>query len=127
MFARKYEVITIVSPDAGEEGEAKVLARMREAIEKTEGREIRLEDWGTRKLAYELRGHRKGKYLYMLFLGTNTTVAEMERLLGITETILKYQTVLLEDRVAVESFDFEAAAAENSYIAMGGGNKEAQA
>ncbi|PKN57331.1 MAG: 30S ribosomal protein S6 [Deltaproteobacteria bacterium HGW-Deltaproteobacteria-14] len=112
MLTRKYEVVVLVHPDAGEEGNEKVLARIREALAKTGGTEIRLEDWGVRRLAYELGGQRKAQYHYMLYLGTNTTVAEMERLLGITETILKYQTILLEDRVESDTFDFETASGE---------------
>ncbi|TNF29043.1 MAG: 30S ribosomal protein S6 [Deltaproteobacteria bacterium] len=119
MLTRKYEVVTLVHPEAGEEGDEKVLGRMREALEKTAGTEIRLEDWGVRKLAYELRGQRKGHYYYMLYLGTNSTVAEMERLLGITETILKYQTILLEDRVESDTFDFAAAKGEVTALGRG--------
>jgi len=109
MLTRKYEVVILVNPEAGDEGTEKVLARVREALEKTQGIELRLEDWGVRRTAYELRGLRKAQYFYMLYLGTNSTVAEMERLLGITESILKYQTILLEDRVESDTFDLEAA------------------
>ena len=119
MLTRKYEVVAVVHPAAGDEGNDKVLARMREALDKTGGTEIRLEDWSVRKLAYELRGQRKGQYYYLLYLGTNKTVAEMERLLGITETILKYQTVLCQDRVESDTFDFEKARDEVSYIGRG--------
>lgn len=119
MLTRKYEVVVLVHPDAGEEGNEKVLTRIREALGKTGGTEIRLEDWGVRRLAYELGGQRKAQYHYLLFLGTNTTVAEMERLLGITETILKYQTILLEDRVESDTFDFETAAGEVSSLGRG--------
>ncbi|PIE19165.1 MAG: 30S ribosomal protein S6 [Proteobacteria bacterium] len=116
MFARKYETIVIVNPESGEEGLDRALGRMREALESTGGREVRLEDWGVRRLAYELGKSTKGHYLYMLFLGANTTVVEMERLLQITEPVLKYQTILLEDRVAIEAFDFEAASKELSVM-----------
>jgi len=126
MLTRKYEIVALVSPEAGDEGNAKVLGRMREGLEKTGGTEVRLEDWGVRKLAYELRGQRRAQYYYMLFLGSNTTVSEIERLLGITETILKYQTLVLEDRVESESFDFAKAQDEQSFMTRGS-QKEAQA
>lgn len=125
MLTRKYETVALVSPDAGDEGNAKVLARMREALEKTGGTEVRLEDWGVRKLAYELRGQRRAQYYYILYLGSNTTVAELERLLGITETILKFQTLVLEDRVESDTFELEKARGELSYIGRGT-QKEAQ-
>lgn len=114
MLLRKYEVIVIVNPESGDEGLEKVLSRMRESIEKTGAKEVRLEDWGKRRLAYPLAKQTKGHYLYMLLLGQNTTIAELERLLGITEPALKYQTVLLETRVDAEKFDYAAAAAETT-------------
>ena len=109
MFARKYETITLVDSDRGDEGREKVLSRIREALDKTGAREVRFEDWGRRKLAYRLRRSKASKahYLYLLYLGGNKTVAEVERLLKITEEALLWQTVVLDDRVKVDEFDFD--------------------
>ena len=107
MFMRKYESIVLITPDSGDEGVQKVTSRLREGLEKTGGKEIRLEDWGVKRLAYELNGNRRAHYLYLLYLGTNKTVAEVERLMKITEAVMKYQTVVLEDRVDPASFDFD--------------------
>ena len=108
-FARKYETVTLVHPDKGEGGIEKVLGRIREALEKTGGREVRLENWGRKKLAYRLRRSKvnKANYLYMVYLGSNSTVAELERLLKITEEALLWQTILVEDRVLLDDFDFD--------------------
>jgi small subunit ribosomal protein S6 len=111
MLMRQYETIVIVDPDAGQEGTDKVLERMRDGLSKTEGREVRLEDWGRRKLAYDIGKHNKAHYLYLNYLGTGTTVAEVERLLRVTEPALKFHTVLLGIRVESDSFDFAQAAA----------------
>lgn len=110
MFLTKYETVTLVSPDAGPEGIERVVGRMREAIEKTGGREIRYEDWGRRKLAYQLQRTKntKAHYIYLAYLGANTTVAELERLMKITEEAVLWQSVQLETRVDVDTFDFEA-------------------
>ena len=90
MYARQYETVTLVNADSGDAGRDKVLARIREALEKTGGQEIRLENWGRRKTAYRLRRSKatKALYLYTLYLGTNKTVAELERLLKITEEVI---------------------------------------
>ncbi len=127
MFLREYETITIVDPDSGQEGLDKVLGRMREALSKTGGREVRLEDWGRRKLAYELRRRRKGHYLYLRYLGTNATVRELERLLGITEESVKYQSILLQDRVVEADYDFEANAKDRTIIAQSLANRSTEA
>ncbi len=114
MYLRKYETVAIVNPDAGTDGVQRVLDRMREAITKTGGQEARLEDWGRRRLAFEMAKQNKGHYLYLLYLGTTSTVAELERLLGITEEAMKYQTVLLDPRVKADEFDFEKAKSEST-------------
>ena len=106
MFLRKYETIVLVNPEGGEEAVNKTTHRLREGLETTKGREVRLEDWGVKRLAYELNKNRRAHYLYFQYLGTNTSVAEIERLMSITEAVVKFQTVFLEDRVDPAKFDF---------------------
>lgn len=107
MFLRRYETVVLVSTDATDEAVDKTIARMREGLETTKGRELRLEDWGTKRLAYELNGNRRAHFLYFLYLGTNKAVAEIERLMKITEAVSKYQTVFIEDRVDPATIDFD--------------------
>jgi ribosomal protein S6 len=116
MYLRKYETITLVDPTKGSDGVNKVLDRMREALTKTDAQEIRFEDWGRRKTAYTLQNYKvdRAHYLYLQYLADNTTVAELERLMKITEEAMIYQTILLEDRVVADSFDFEAAKVEET-------------
>jgi ribosomal protein S6 len=108
MFLRKYETVALVNPDAGDAAVEKVVGRMREAIEKTGGKEVRFEDWGRRRTAHKLQRHNrtKAQYLYIQYLGRNDTVRELERLLKITEDAMLWQTIFLEDRVDPEAFDF---------------------
>jgi small subunit ribosomal protein S6 len=110
MLLRRYETVTLVNPDGGPEAIDKVVGKMREALDKTGGREIRLEDWGRRKTAYRLQrsGKLKAQYMYLQYLGTNGTVRELERLLKISEPAMLWQSVVLEDRVELDTFDFEA-------------------
>lgn len=107
MFLRRYETVVLVSTDATDEAVDKTIARMREGLETTKGRELRLEDWGTKRLAYELNGNRRAHFLYFLYLGTNKAVAEIERLMKITEAVSKYQTVFIQDRVDPATIDFD--------------------
>ena len=120
MYARQYETVTLVNADSGDEGRDKVLARIREALEKTDGREVRLEEWGRRKTAFRLRRSKatKALYLYTLYLGSNKTVAEVERLLKITEEALLWQTIVLNDRVKIDDFDFETVGGERTIMAV---------
>lgn len=118
-YLRQYETVTLVDPDAGGEGWDKILERMRDALGRTEGREVRLEDWGLRKLAYTASrsGKNKAQYLYLMYLGSNETVRELERLLRITEPAMLWQTILLDDHVDADAFDFDGEAAKMTLMA----------
>jgi len=107
MFLRKYETVVLINPELGEEAVTKVTTRMREGLSSTQGKEIRLEDWGVKRIAYELNGNRRAHYLCFVYLGSNNSVAEIERLMKITEAVIKFQTVFLEDRVDPAQFEFE--------------------
>lgn len=117
MYLRQYETVILVDPESGQDGIDKVLTRTRDAFTKTEAKEIRVENWGVRKLAYELNRRKRGTYLYLQFLGTNATVAELERLLKITEPAFKYQTLVVDPHVDPTSFDFKAAGSEKTDLA----------
>lgn len=107
MFLRKYETVVLINPELGEEAATKTITRMRDGLASTNGKEIRLEDWGVKRIAYELNGNRRAHYICFLYLGTNSSVAEIERLLKITEAVIKFQTVFLEDRVDPAQFEFD--------------------
>jgi small subunit ribosomal protein S6 len=107
MFLRKYETVVLINSELGEEAVTKTITRMRDGLAGTNGKEIRLEDWGVKRIAYELNGNRRAHYLCLVYLGTNSSVAEIERLLKITEAVIKFQTVFLEDRVDPAQFEFE--------------------
>ena len=117
MYLRQYETVILVDPDSGQDGIDKVLERSRDALKKTKAQEIRTENWGVRKLAYELNRRKRGTYLYMQFLGSNATVAELERLLKITEPAFKYQTLVVNPQVDPTSFDFKSVGAEQTLLA----------
>jgi small subunit ribosomal protein S6 len=117
MYLRQYETVILVDPDSGQDGIDKVLERTRDAFKKTQAQEIRVENWGVRKLAYILNRRKTGTYLYLQFLGSNATVAELERLLKILEPAFKYQTLVINPQVDPTSFDFKAAGGEQTTLA----------
>jgi small subunit ribosomal protein S6 len=107
MFLRKYETVVLINSELGDEAVTKVTTRLREGLSSTQGKEIRLEDWGVKRIAYELNGNRRAHYLCFVYLGSNKSVAEIERLMKITEAVIKFQTVFLEDRVDPAQFEFD--------------------
>ncbi len=109
---RRYETIVILDPDLGEEGIAQAFDRAKELIEQFEGRLVKLDEWGNRKLAYKIRKKPRGHYLRLDYCGTSNLVNEMERRFKINDSYLKFMTVLLEEEVDLEAIESEIAEEE---------------
>jgi len=95
---RRYETIFIADPVFPEDE----LASFREAFGSTitehKGAVIQEEDWGNRKLAYEVDKHREGHYVRFEYsCDDNQLPAELERRLRISESILRFLTVRIDD------------------------------
>ncbi len=99
---RRYETIAIIDPDLSDEERDGVLDRLTDLIPKEGGVLIKLDEWGTKKLAYEINKKARGYYLCIDYCGTGNLVDEMERLFRIDDRVLKYMTVLLEKDADIE-------------------------
>src|SRR5205807_9348360 len=75
---REFETIFILRPDTNQDGITLVNTRVKGVIEQLGGRVIKLDNWGKRKLAYEVKKQLKGIYLYWQYLGTTGVVEEIE-------------------------------------------------
>jgi small subunit ribosomal protein S6 len=95
---RKYETIFILQPDLAEEDVKSVTDKAQEVVSSFQGELIRLDDWGTRKLAYPIRKSPRGRYYYLRFDGEAKMVAELERRLRLDEKVLRYLTVNITDQ-----------------------------
>ncbi len=109
---RRYETITIIDPDLSDEDRAQVLERTTNLIPKEGGFLIMLDDWGNRKLAYEIKKKVRGYYVRIDYCGMGSLVDEMERFFRIDDKILKFMTVLLEKDADVENIKEEMAEAK---------------
>lgn len=97
--AREYETIYILKPDVDADAAERVGARLSEVITRESGRLTKVENWGRRRLAYGIRKHRRGVYMYLKYLGNGRVVAEIERNLRLLDGVIKYQTVLVQNNV----------------------------
>ena len=106
---RRYETITIVDPDLSEEERKPVLDRISELISQQDGFLVIMDEWGSKKLAYEIKKKIRGYYVRIDFCGTGTLIDEMERFFRIDDRVLKFMTVLLVQNVDVETLKEEIA------------------
>ncbi len=96
---REFETIFILRPDTNQDGIQLVNTRVRSVIEQKGGRLLKLDNWGKRKLAYEVKKQLKGIYLYWQYLGTAGVVEEIERNLRMLDSVIRYYTVKVDENV----------------------------
>lgn len=109
---RRYETIAILDPDLSEEGRAPVFDRLTQLIPAQNGFLVKLDEWGARRLAYDIKKKTRGYYVCMDLCGDGELVNEMERFFRIDDRVLKYMTVVLDKDVDLEAVKAEIAAAE---------------
>lgn len=93
---RKYETIYIVQPDLGEDDIKALSEKVMGVISGMKGNCLRLEDWGTRKLAYPIKKQTRGRYFYLNSEGDSALIAELERHLRLDDKVIRYQSVKLD-------------------------------
>jgi small subunit ribosomal protein S6 len=99
---RHYETIYIANPNLGESEYRDVLTRYTSLIEKNKGVLIRTEEWGTQRLAHEVKKFDKGTYVLLNYCGAPGLTAELERDLNLNDRILKFQTMKIAQEVNPE-------------------------
>lgn len=111
---REYETTFIVQPEISSEGIEAICSRLDGVLEKEGATRLLYDDMGRRRLAYEIGKFQKGHYLTLMYLDEGKVVPEVERALRIDDSVLRYLTVLVSERVQdVEARKSEAAALED--------------
>jgi len=101
---REYETLFIVQPEISEEGTAGLISKLDESLAARGALRLLCEDMGKRKLAYEIDKFHKGHYHVLRYLDTGAVVADVERILRLEESVLRFLTVVVdEDVVDVET------------------------
>ncbi len=99
--AREYETIYILRPNTPNEGVAEVNTRIKGVIEGMGGKILKVDNWGKRRLAYEVAKERKGIYLYWQYLAQPGVVEETERNLRMLDSVIRYLTTKVDENVDV--------------------------
>lgn len=97
--SKEYETIYILRSDVDADTAEKVQARVAEVVGRDNGKLVKVEAWGRRKLAYPVAKQKKGVYVYVKYVGRGGLVAELERNLKLQDSVLKFQTVQTAEEV----------------------------
>ena len=87
----------IVNPDLEEEATDAVIERTSNLIQRGGGEVTNINKWGKRRLAYEIRGNTEGFYVVIDFNADDETTTEVERVLKITEEVVRFLLVRKND------------------------------
>ena len=93
---RRYETIIIIDPDIASEQQTAIWEKLSGLVPDMGGFLIKIDKWGSRKLAYEVKKKSTGFYVLIDYCGNGDLVNEMERLCRIDEKLMKYMTVLTD-------------------------------
>jgi small subunit ribosomal protein S6 len=97
--AREYETIYILRSGVASDEAERITARMKEIIETREGKILKIDNWGRRKLAYPINKASRGVFVFLSYIGFEDVVAELERNLRLLDSVVRFQTVLNNPRV----------------------------
>jgi len=109
---QRYEVIAIVLSNVSDEDITALIERSQTIITDRKGVIAKIDKWGKRHLAYEIKKQKDGYYFLIDFAGDGSIVAEIERNYKIDDRILKFMTVKKEGASTREGIEQEIAAAE---------------
>jgi small subunit ribosomal protein S6 len=94
---RIYEELFIIKPDATEEEVDQVIEQLTGVITSAGGAVDKVDKWGKRRLAYRVEKQREGYYVLIQFSSGPQTVKELERRLRVTDAVIKFLTVRIDE------------------------------
>jgi small subunit ribosomal protein S6 len=96
---RIYEELFIVRPDATDEEVDPLIEQLKTVITQSKGTLDKTEKWGIRKLAYRVMKYNEGQYILLTFTAESDVVKEMERRLRVSDLVMKFLTVRIDEKL----------------------------
>jgi len=98
---RVYEILFIIRPDVPEEELDGIIEPLRAVITESGGTIDKIDKWGSRRLAYRVKKYREGFYVLLQFStgAAAETVKELERRLRVSDTVIKFLTVRIDEEL----------------------------
>lgn len=119
--SRQYELIYLVFPDATEQQLAALHEQVQEVVGRFSGQIDKSENWGRRRLAYEIGPHKEGIYVLDLITGSGELMKEIDRRLRVSDHVIRHLVVRVdaENRVVERSRTRRRTESERRRVARG--------
>src|SRR3954454_4491210 len=98
---RQYELVYIVAPEASEQEVADLHTQVEQIVQRFQGTFDKTENWGRRKLAYEIGHHREGTYVVETITGSGELMKEIDRRLRVTDQVIRHLVVRVDEELRV--------------------------
>ncbi len=93
---KKYETAVLFDPELPEEQRKEFLAKLAGVIASYQGEILKQDDWGNRKLAYQIGKKVNAYYTFLLYTGNRGVVEEVERNIKIFDGVMRHLTSRVE-------------------------------
>ena len=93
---RTYELVYIVTPEATEELNASIHEQVEQTTQRMGGSLSKTENWGRRKLAYEIKRQKEGVYVLEVIEGTGDLMKELDRRLKVVDQVIRHLVVRVD-------------------------------
>jgi len=95
---KAYELMLLLTPTLDEEAHAGVLEKVQSLVTSEKGTVDNVDPWGKRKLAFEISDVTEGDYVVVDFHADPSAIAEIDRVLRITDPVVRFMIVRRDDR-----------------------------
>ena len=93
---RQYELVYILPPDTTEQQVAELHTQVEAVVSRMDGKIEKTENWGRRKLAYEIGRHKEGVYVLQVINGSGELMKELDRRLRVMDQVIRHLTVRVD-------------------------------
>jgi len=94
---RKYELVYVVSPDASDDQVTDLHTQVEAIVQRLGGQIEKTENWGRRRLAYEIGRHKEGTYVLELINGSGELMKEIDRRLKVSDLVIRQLVVRIDE------------------------------
>jgi small subunit ribosomal protein S6 len=106
--ARQYELVYIVTPEASEQEIADLHTQIEQIVQRYNGTFDKTENWGRKRMAYDIGRHREGNYVVETITGSGELMEEIDRRLRVIDSVIRHLIVRVDEELQVAQRTTEA-------------------
>ena len=106
--SRQYELVYIITPEASEQEIADLHTQIEQIVQRFNGTVDKTENWGRKRLAYDIGHHREGTYVVETITGSGELMKEIDRRLRVIDQVIRHLIVRVDEELRVAQRTAEA-------------------